>query len=314
MKKYILEDIEKNIEIQKEIKFKINTIAKELGFATWGVAKVKPQNTVYYLREWIQMGCHADMQWFERSVSEREEILKWFPEAKSIIVFAYNYFHHCHNKQIAMYAHGYDYHKVINKKIICISTFLSEIIDGFKFKISVDAGHVHEKTWAIRAGIGWQGKNSLIIHPQLGSWLLLGILAVNIYLIPEQEMNNHCGECNKCIQTCPTGAINKEGYIDCRKCISYHTIENKNEIPLNIQKNIQNTIFGCDICQKICPWNQNTTFSKNEKLCILDEIDVDKISNMKTLEFNTYFGETPLIKSGFNRIKRNIEIYSKNRE
>jgi epoxyqueuosine reductase len=314
VKKYKVEEINKDIKLQEEIKSKINEIAEKIGFAVWGVAEVKQQNTVSNLRQWVQMGCHADMQWFEKNILMREEVLKWFPDAKSVIVFAYNYLHPCDNKKIAMYAHGYDYHILIGKKLKQIVSFLSEIIEGAKFKISVDTGPVHEKIWAVRAGIGWQGKNSLIINPQLGSWLLLGILSTNISLLPEKEIENRCGECDRCIKACPSGAINKNGYIDCRKCISYHTIENRNEIPLDIQKYIKNTIYGCDICQEVCPWNQNKTNIKNEDLCIIDEIDTEKISNMENSEFNNYFGKTPIKKSGINRIKRNAEIYSKNQE
>jgi len=314
VKKYTIEEINKDIELQKEIKSKINGIADKLGFEIWGVAEVKPQNTVSYLRQWIQMGCHADMQWFEKNALIREEILKWFSDAKSVIVFAYNYLHHCDNKKIAMYAHGYDYHIVINKKLKQVVSCLSEVIEGIKYKISVDTGPVHEKTWAVRAGIGWQGKNSLIINPELGSWFLLGILSTNISLLPGKEIENRCGECDICIKACPTGAIKRDGYIDCRKCISYHTIENRGEIPLDIQKCIKHTIYGCDICQEVCPWNKNKTILKNEALCILDEIDIEKILNMENLEFNNYFGKTQLKKSGINRIKRNADIYSKNRE
>lgn len=314
VKKYKVEEINENIKFQKEIKSKLNEIVNKLGFATWGVAEVKTQNTVSCLREWIQMGCHADMQWFEKNILTREEILEWFPDAKSVIVFAYNYLHCCDNNKIAMYAHGYDYHMVIKKKLNQVVSFLSEIIEGIKFKISVDTGPVHEKIWAVRAGIGWQGRNSLIINPEIGSWLLLGTLSTNISLLPDKEIENRCGDCEKCIQACPTGAINRDGYIDCRKCISYHTIENENEIPLNIQKYIKNTIYGCDICQMVCPWNQNKPIIRNTELCIIDEIDVERILKMGNLEFSNYFGKTPIKKSGFNRIKRNAEIYSKNWE
>ncbi len=314
MKKYTLKEINNSVNVQNEIKHKINSIIKEMGFVTWGVAKVLQQNTILHLEQWVKSGYHADMKWFEKNIETRIEILRWYPEAKSVIVLAYPYWHLCNNHIIAMYAHGHDYHKIINKKIKSLALYLSKHIEDFKFKISVDSSPVHEKTWAVRAGIGWQGKNSLIINPIIGSLFLLGILVTNIYLNNTEKLENQCGECNLCVKSCPTGAIQEEGYIDCRKCISYHTIENKDNIPQNIQRQIKHTIFGCDICQLVCPWNQNIEIQRNEQACILNKINVKDIMNMDETTFKCFFDKTPMKKSGINRIKRNAEIYLKNRE
>lgn len=314
MKKYTIKEVNNSIDIQIEIKHEINSIIKEMGFITWGVAEVRQQNTILHLEQWVKSGYHANMKWFEKNVDTRIEILNWFPEAKSVIVFAYPYWHSCENHTIAMYAHGYDYHKVIQKKIKTIASFLNENIEDFKFKISVDSSPIHEKTWAVRAGIGWQGKNSLIINPEIGSWFLIGTLVINIFLFSKVRIENQCGKCNLCIESCPTGAIYEKGYIDSRKCLSYHTIENKNEIPPDIQQKIKHTIFGCDICQLVCPWNQNITIRKNDKICILNRINVKEIINMDETTFRSFFDKTPIKKSGINRIKRNAEIYLKNQE
>jgi len=310
----MIEEVNGSVELQMEIKNKIRNIAKELGFAVSGVAEVKEINTILNLKNWVELGCHADMEWFRKSIDTREEIRIWFYESKSVIVFGYPYWHKCCIDQIAMYAHGYDYHKVIKKKIKSIALLLSTIIEKLKFKISVDTGPVHEKEWAVRAGIGWQGKNSLVINPIMGSWFLLGILIVNICLPRDKEIRNQCGDCRKCIESCPTEAINYKGYIDCRKCLAYHTVENKDIIPSNIKDKIKNTIFGCDICQKKCPWNENKILYDNKGFCILGDIDKEKIIEMNDKELAIYFGKTPIGKSRINRFKRNIEIYKKNRE
>ncbi len=314
MKKFTLLDISNNVDIQKKIKEEIKSIAKELGFSNCGVAEVSPA-IVPHLREWVNHGYHAEMEWFSKSIDFREDILKWFPEVKSVIVFAYNYYHQCNISPIALYAHGEDYHKVIEGKIKKIVEFLTEIIEDFKFKISIDAGPVHEKTWTVSAGIGWQGKNTLIINPSMGSWFLLGILAINLKLPPDTEIKNQCGDCSLCIEACPTKALSNKGYIDCNKCISYHTIENKNDIPPLIQQKIKDSFFGCDICQKVCPWNKNIEAPSKGNLCIIDNlINLKILSEIKEQEFNTIFSKTPIKRLGFNRFKRNVQIYLKNKE
>ncbi|HOV32853.1 MAG TPA: tRNA epoxyqueuosine(34) reductase QueG [Candidatus Hydrogenedens sp.] len=313
MKKYTCSLINNNIKIQKEIKKEIQTLSKELNFSNCGVAEAS-STLIPHLREWLNHGYQAGMDWFSKSIDFREDILKWFPEAQSVIVFTYNYYHICNMSPIALYAHGEDYHKVIEDKIKKIIEFLTEIIEDFKFKISIDAGPVHEKSWAVRAGIGWQGKNTLIINTSIGSWFLLGILATNLKLTPDTEIENQCGDCKLCIEACPTKALSKDGYLDCNKCISYHTIENKNDIPPLIQQKIKDSFFGCDICQKVCPWNRNKKVSLNKELCIIDNLNLKMLSEIKEEEFKTVFSKTPIKRVGFKRFQRNIQVYLKNME
>ncbi len=314
MEKYNINYINNNPELQKEIRNKVAIFTREVGFSIWGIAKVKEKNSIPHLNEWVEMGNYADMNWFKESVEKRNEILKWFPPAKSVIVFAHYYFHQCNVHHIAKYAHGRDYHKIINRKIRTIAQSLSQLIEGFQYKISVDTAPVHEKTWATRAGLGWQGKNSLVINPHYGSWFLLGILVTNIKLPPDKEIENSCENCNLCIKACPTGAISEQGFVDCRKCLSYHTIENKKSIPLEIQNIIKTTIFGCDICQNVCPWNNNKVLSNNVELCLIGDYKTEDVFIIDEEKFYKIFKETPIKRAGFNRFKRIAEIYLKNRE
>ncbi|HOK08655.1 MAG TPA: tRNA epoxyqueuosine(34) reductase QueG [Candidatus Hydrogenedens sp.] len=301
-------------EFQKPLEEIIKLKAKHLELDLCGIAMVNEVNTVEHLRKWVSFGYHAQMSWFEKSVDIRAEIKRWYPNAESVIVVGKDYYHNCDISQIALYAHTKDYHEDIKSKLNNLATFISTIVDRFEYKISVDTGPIHEKSWAIRAGLGWQGKNTLIINPELGSWFLIGILATNIKLKPDPIVTYECGNCSICIEACPTQAIHREGILDCNKCISYHTIENKSEIPDIIKSKIKTTIFGCDICQRVCPWNKKrkikTNYDCNLATC-LKEKDLYKIGEHEFIEL---FSELPIKRIEFNGFKRNIAIYQKNKE
>lgn len=266
MKSYWISQIQNDNSLQNHIKELIFSKIREVGFELYGVAKLE-ENRTTYLQEWVSKNYNADMNWFSRTVPIRVDIKKWFPEIVSVIVVGKYYYHKCNNSYIALYAHGVDYHIEMKTKLDRISSFIKDIIADAKCKISVDTSPVSEKYWARKAGLGWQGKNTLIINPEYGSWFNIGILAVNFLLPPDVELENSCGNCTKCIDSCPTKALLLPGILDARKCISYHTIENKGNIPPEIMLANKNYIFGCDLCQIVCPWNKVKKISNKNNIC-----------------------------------------------
>lgn len=265
------------------IKSAIITKAKELGFVKVGFVKYGVlENESSRLRKWLDEGKQASMEWIERGFDKRKNIHLIMPDAKSVISLAFNYytpFEHDDSKpKISRYAWGKDYHKVLKKKLKELCKFIEETspnpllgkegaqdilplvkgewpkAEGVKLKAYVDDGPVMDKAWAVRAGIGWMGKHTNIINPEYGSWLFLCEIITNIdFDTYDEPIEDLCGNCTLCISACPTGAITDEYIVDSNKCISYQTIENRGDIPAEID--LDGWIFGCDVCQDVCPFN-----------------------------------------------------------
>lgn len=281
--------------IDHTYKQSIKAKAKELGFIACGFAKYEVlESESEKLREWLDAGKQADMAWIERGFEKRKDVRQIMPEAQSVISLAFNYytpFEHDESKpKISRYAWGKDYHKILKKKLKELCEYIvltsppspllkgeggndSEIMDrakslnetshptplqneigGILLKSYVDDGPVMDKVWAQRAGIGWMGKHTNIINPEYGSWFFLCEIITNIdFGIYDTPIEDMCGSCTLCISACPTGAITSEYSVDANKCISYQTIENRGDIPENL--NLDGWIFGCDVCQDVCPFN-----------------------------------------------------------
>ncbi|MBZ0203406.1 MAG: tRNA epoxyqueuosine(34) reductase QueG [Ignavibacteria bacterium] len=247
--------------------------ATELGFIKTGFAKYSMlENESGKLRTWLDDGKQADMAWIERGFDKRKDVRLIMPEAKGVISLAFNYytpFEHDETKpKISRYAWGKDYHKILKKKLKELCEFIEKIPlnppfyqrgeersdGGFKTRAYVDDGPVMDKAWAVRAGIGWMGKHTNVINPEFGSWFFISEIITNIEFDSYDEpIEDLCGSCSLCISACPTGAITDEYVVDANKCISYQTIENRGEIPPEI--NLDGWIFGCDECQDVCPFN-----------------------------------------------------------
>jgi len=301
----------------------IRKLAYEKGFCAAGIANIFKISNKDKLLEWISQGYHAEMKWMEESASKRIDILKVFPECKSVIVVAESYYKEVSGGGVALiarYAMIKDYHVRIKDKLQSIAEKLSAEVPELKYRIYVDSGSIMEKAWAVAAGIGWQGKNSLVITPNYGSWILLGVLLINVYLTSDfiiPSFGEECEGCDKCIRACPTGAIIAPYILDARKCISYLTIENKSDIPAQYLSKLNGYIFGCDICQEVCPYNgkvqQSTNISNDEMLQrYFTKEDLDKILNFSNSEFKKCFSDYPIGRIGLKRFKRNIEAIYKN--
>lgn len=216
------------------------------------------------LKEWLARGYHATMSWMARDVEKRVSPREIFPEARSVIVVALNYYTpHQHEEnpatgKVSRYAWGDDYHHVVTQKLRAVLAWIKEQEPQAEGKVCVDIQPVMDKAWAVRAGLGWIGKHSNVITPEFGSWVFIGELFLNLDLDYDVErIEDHCGTCTLCIEACPTAAITEPYVVDSNKCISYATIELRTpELPPSIEENLSGWIYGCDICQDVCPWNR----------------------------------------------------------
>lgn len=239
----------------------VKQLALDLGFHKVGIARVDVVPVdVQRLQAWLALGYHADMAWMANP--KRQDIRLVMPEVRSLICVALNYYtpHQRPNgreyAKISRYGWGRDYHKVLHKKLKALTNLLLELGEGIQARCYADTGPVQDKAWAQQAGIGWIAKNGNVITPEYGSWVFLGEVLTNLDLTPDIAHTQHCGSCTRCLDACPTGAITSPFVVDANRCIAYHTIENRDQIPEAIAPHLQGWVAGCDICQDVCPWNQ----------------------------------------------------------
>jgi epoxyqueuosine reductase len=244
---------------------RIKEKAFELGFCKCGIVPADALNGAgEKLFEWLGRGYHAEMTWMNREPHKRVDPKLIFPGARSVIVVAINYYtphEHVHSPEhgkISRYAWGDDYHDIVRERLTALLAWIRSEIPHAEGKICVDTSPVLEKAWAVRAGIGWLGKHSNVITTDHGSWVFLGEIILNIELEYDAEVvADHCGSCTACLDACPTQAIVEPYVVDSRKCISYATIELRDDqLPSDIADNLNGWLYGCDICQDVCPWNR----------------------------------------------------------
>jgi epoxyqueuosine reductase len=240
---------------------RIKQKALELGFHKVGIAAV-PSSSLppSSLQTWLHQGHHADMLWMENP--KRQDIRSVMPTVQSVICVAMNYYTP-HDRpagkgyaKISRYGWGRDYHRILHKRLKAYATWLQSQGEGIEARYYADTGPIQDKVWAERSGIGWIAKNSNVITREYGSWVFLGEVLTNLELPPDRPHTQHCGTCTRCLEACPTQAITQPFVVDANRCIAYHTIENRREIPEAIAHQMQGWVAGCDICQEVCPWNQ----------------------------------------------------------
>lgn len=296
----------------------IKSRANKLGFQLVGFAKAEIlEKEIKDLKKWIGNGFNAGMKYMERNIDKRQDVTQILPEAKSVISLGINYYYRHKYKdelnsgKISRYAWGKDYHLIVWEKIDELVSQLKKIDSSFKAIGYVDTGPVMDKSWAVKSGLGWLGKNTNVINKNFGSWFFIATIISNIELTDSKQEKDFCGKCTACIDACPTKALLPEGYIlDSNKCISYLTIENKNEIAEEFKGKFNNWIFGCDICQDVCPWNKKFSVQTKEHNFrpINSELELDKIFTMKEEEFRDKFKETPLLRTKLKGLKRNASF------
>ena len=217
-----------------------------------------------HLQEWLSQGFHGEMSWMQRDVARRIDPGQIFPSARSVVVVALNYFTPAKHQErpttgkVSRYAWGDDYHEVVSEKLRSLLRWIKELVPTAEGKVCVDIQPVMDKAWAVRAGLGWLGKHTNVITPEFGSWVFIGELLLNLDLTYDTDhIEDHCGTCTLCIEACPTQAITEAYVLDSNKCISYATIEVRGpNLPKTVSENLSGWVYGCDICQDVCPWNR----------------------------------------------------------
>lgn len=302
-----------------EITKAIRTKARDLGFDLVAVSPARNYPESQYYKEWLARGYEGEMGYMRNTHDKRADIQNVLPGAKSVICCAINYnsdfpysteLNHNSRGWISRYAWFDDYHEILIEMLNELNQYLYAIITiPFNSKYYVDTGPVLEKIYSKYSGVGWLGKNTCLINQELGSWLLLGELIVDIELEYDIPVPDRCGSCTKCIESCPTDAIVDPYVLDARKCISYLTIELKGVIPVEFRENMESNIFGCDICQDVCPWNKKAPVSSNEhfkpKNVLLNPL-LSEIADITLNEFNRIFKKSPISRARKRGMLRNI--------
>lgn len=289
--------------------------ALSLGFDACGIAAATNVDPEDRLGAWIARGYHADMDWLVRTKALRQDPRLRLPEARSVVVVARNYYVErpdavAGTGRVSRYAWGRDYHRVLGKPLKTLAEYI-----GAPFFLSVDSGPVLERAWAAGAGVGWIGKNGLVLRKDLGSWFFLGVIVTEAELEPEEPVPNGCGDCRRCVEACPTGAIVEPGVIDSRRCISYLTIENRSaDMPADTEK-IGNWVFGCDVCQEVCPWNRSvkeTAQSDFRPRPRCANPDLAELLSLSEEAFNERFGGTAIRRAKWPGMRRNAAVAARN--
>jgi epoxyqueuosine reductase len=283
--------------------------ALELGFDLCGIARAHPLDPGP-LDRWLSKDWDANLSYVRERRLERLDPSRVLAGARSVIALAASYAPAPGDPEpvageliVARYARGRDYHNVILKPARKLAAWLRS--SGSRVYCEVDAGAVMEKAWAQEAGIGWIGKNGCLISERLGSWLLLGALVTDLELEPDAPHADRCGDCSACIPACPTGAIPEPRYVDARRCIAYHTIEHRDEIPEPIARRAGGRIFGCDACQDVCPWNRRAPPGKLVQLrARTPSLAVEDVLSLTPSEARRRFEGTPLLRAGRDGLVR----------
>ncbi len=296
--------------------------AYRLGFDFCGISEAgRLEEESGHLSTWLDKGYQGTMSYLEDHFEKRLDPALLVPGARSVISVLYNYYpvplpEEGERYKIARYAYGRDYHKVIKKKLLKLFAALQEAFGPLNGRAFVDSAPVLERQWAARSGLGWIGKNGLLINKNMGSYFFIGELIVDLELAYDGPVKDYCGKCTRCLDACPTRAFVAPGVLDASKCISYLTIEMKEEIPEQLSGQYKEWIFGCDICQEVCPWNRfskphhDPAFEPRKELLSWKKEDWE---NMTEEAFKKMAEGTPLKRAKYEGMKKNIRFLSKKR-
>lgn len=305
---------------------KIKQKALEIGFHKIGFARAETLfDESERLRKWLDADFQGEMLWMTREPEKRTRPHLIFPEAKTVISVALNYYTpHEHEEsaakgKVSRYAWGDDYHDVLKEKLRQLLAFIKNLDETANGKICVDTAPVMDKVWAARAGLGWIGKHSNLITKEYGSWVFLGEILLNLELDYETEtVSDHCGSCTACLDACPTDAITAPYVVDSRRCLSYATIELRApELPAEIEKNLNGWLYGCDICQDVCPWNrfekptEETRFEPREGNI---SADLDEILSLAPEEYAARFRRSAMKRTKLSGLRRNAAALKKSKQ
>ncbi|NNG26134.1 MAG: tRNA epoxyqueuosine(34) reductase QueG [Ignavibacteriaceae bacterium] len=297
--------------------------AKATGFDLVGFAKVVELKVeTDNLEQWLKNGYQAGMKYLEQNGEKRKNVSKILSSGKSVISLGVNYFkdeHHSQNDsngKISRYAWGKDYHLILWAMLDELEEELKVSDPGFESISYVDTGPVMDKAWATRAGIGWLGKHSNIINREFGSWIFIANIITNSVFDYSEQIPDFCGSCTTCIDACPTDAIIADYIVDSNKCISYLTIENKSEIPEKFIGKFDGWLFGCDICQDVCPWNKKFSTETQIKDFLHPknkEMNLEEVLKINETEFKEKLKLSPVKRSKLKGLQRNAEFLLKDK-
>ena len=287
----------------------------ELGFISCGISKSGfLENEIGRFESWLKNNYHGKMSYMERNFDKRMDTRKLVDGSKSVISLLFNYYpsKEINNDsfKISKYAYGKDYHFIIKDKLKSLLSSMRNEIGEIDGRVFVDSAPIMEKAWAKKSGLGWIGKNTNLISKKTGSFFFIAEIIVDLELEYDVEVTDHCGSCTACLDACPTDALYEPYKIDASKCISYFTIELKEQFPNDLKKDFNDWIFGCDICQDVCPWNK---FSRPNEEPLLNPLkEINQYSKKDWLEltdevFKVVFKGSPIERTKFNGLKRNIQ-------
>ncbi|MGD1944868.1 MAG: tRNA epoxyqueuosine(34) reductase QueG [Croceivirga sp.] len=289
--------------------------AKRLGFLSCGISKAEfLEEEAPRLEAWLKKGMHGEMSYMENHFDKRLDPTKLVEGSKSVISLLLNYYpeeiQSVDSYKISKYAYGMDYHFVIKDKLKALLHFIQEEIGEVHGRAFVDSAPVLDKAWAAKSGLGWMGKHSNLLTQQVGSFYFIAELIVDLSLEYDHPTTDHCGTCTACIDACPTQAIVEPYVVDGSKCISYFTIELKNEIPTEFKGKFDDWMFGCDVCQEVCPWNRfskphnEPLFNPNSELLSMTKKDWEEITEEV---FRKVFKNSAVKRTKYSGLKRNID-------
>lgn len=292
--------------------------AKELGFLSCGMSKAEfLEDEAPRLEKWLQQNMHGEMKYMENHFDKRLDPTKLVEGSKSVVSLLYNYYPQKLQKedtyQVSKYAYGRDYHFVIKDKLKDLMQFIQQEIGEVHGRAFVDSAPVLDKAWAKRSGLGWVGKHSNLLTKQVGSFYFIAELIIDLDLAYDTPVTDHCGSCTACIDACPTQAIVEPYVVDGSKCISYFTIELKDDLPSEMVGKFNDWAFGCDICQDVCPWNkfskahQEPLFNPDERLLNYSKKEWEEITEEI---FQDIFRKSAVKRTKYEGFKRNIKFVS----
>ena len=296
----------------------IRSEAHRLGFDFVGISKAeKMDEESRRLEAWLNQSNHGKMAYMANHFEKRTDPTKLVEGAKSVVSLMYNYYTDQQQEdpeapKISRYAYGKDYHFVLKDKLKSLLHFIRQEIGEVAGRCFVDSAPVLERDWAKRSGLGWMGKNTMLIHPKAGSYFFLAELIIDLELEQDHPIKDYCGTCTRCIDACPTEAISPDGYVlDGSKCISYFTIELKDALPDDMAGKFENWMFGCDICQEVCPWNRfskkhrEQEFEPHPDLLAKSKVEWEELTEEV---FRKVFRRSAVKRTKFTGLKRNIEF------
>ena len=292
----------------------IKQLAIDTGFDACGISRIEDlKKEKEVLTNWLAKGNNADLHYMQNNIEKRENPSLMVDSAKSVISVVLNYYPEKKlqsDYKISKYAYGVDYHFVIKEMLKPIEDYLLKHFPNSNNRRFTDSAPVFDKAWAVRSGLGWIGKNSMLINPKSGSFFFVGEIITSAELLYDSPFEkNYCGSCTKCIDACPTNAIEKPYEINANKCISYWTIETKEDIPDDLGRKFNNWIYGCDICQDVCPWNSKAKHHNIDEFRLSDELALFKNKDWEEMDkkqFNRIFRKSAVKRAGFDKLKRNI--------